>query len=262
VSERDERTLNTVERVLSDPGFGDDTGASDPALDAALLAWQREDGPHGPVLAALLTARVLVPIVALLAEAEADGREKSTDMAVVTLRGADGRVALPAFSSLARLSAWHPEARPLPIAAPRAAQAALFENADLLVLDPAGPVPFVVAGRALRALADGRVPAPPAADPEVAAALRVRLSAQWQIVAAALVPGDEFAGPDAVLAVAVDATRCPDPGPLARRLSADLAADPVLQDRLDRGLDLAIVPLTALPRGHLLLDNRLGPSGC
>jgi type III secretion system (T3SS) SseB-like protein len=254
--------LNSVERVLTDPGFGNDTGAPDAALNSALLAWQREDGPPGPVLAALLTARVLVPIVAILAEAEADGREKSTDMAVVTLRGADGRVALPAFSSLDRLTSWHAQARPLPITAPRAAQAALFENADVLVLDPAGPVPFVVTGRALRALADGRVPQPPAEDPEVAAALRVRLRARPEIVAAALVPGDELSGPDAVLALAIDPTRCPDPGPLAHQLSAELAADPVLRDRLDRGLDLAIVPPTALPTGRLLLDNLLGSSGC
>jgi hypothetical protein len=251
-----------VERTLSAPGFGDDTGAPDSALDAALLAWQREDGPPDLVLAALLTARVLVPIVAILAEREADGRKKSTDMAVVTLRGADGRVALPAFGSLGRLSGWHPDARPLPITAVRAAQAALLESADLLVLDPGGPVPFVVTGRALRALADGRVPRPPAEDPEVAAVLRERLRAESEIAAAALVPADEFSGPDAVLAVAVDAARCPDPGPLARRLSADLAADPVLRDRLDRGLDVAIVPATALPRGRLLLDNRPDHPGC
>jgi hypothetical protein len=137
-SERDKRTTNTVERVLSDPGFGDDPGAPDSGLDSALLTWQRDDGPPGPVLTALLTARVLVPIVAMLAEREADGREKTTDMAVVTLRGTDGRVALPAFSSLDRLASWHPQARPLPITAPRAAQAALFENADLLRGGPCG----------------------------------------------------------------------------------------------------------------------------
>jgi hypothetical protein len=254
--------MNTVERVLSDPGFGGDAGAADAALDAALLAWQRADGPPEPVLAALLTARVLVPIVAILAEQEADGREKQSDMAVVTLRGADGRVALPAFCSVDRLASWHEQARPLPITAPRAAQAALFENADLLVIDPAGPVPFVVTGRALRALAEGRVPVPPAADPEVAAVLRERLRAEGEIAAAALVPSQEVGGPDAVLALAVDGSRCPDPAPLARRLSADLAADPVLRDRLDRGLDLAIVPADALPKGRLLFDNRPELPGC
>jgi hypothetical protein len=251
-----------MERVLSDPGFGDDAGAADSGLECALSAWQLHDGPPGPVLTALLAARVMVPIVAMLAEREADGREKTTDMAVVTLRGTDGRVALPAFSSLDRLVSWHPQARPLPITAPRAAQAALFENADLLLLDPAGPVPFMVAGRALRALADCRVPVPPAEDPEVAAVLRERLSVEDEIAAAALVGGDQLWGPDAVLALAVDARRCPDPGPLARRLSADLAADPVLRDRLDRGLDLAVVPATALPKGRLLFDNRPGAPGC
>jgi hypothetical protein len=92
--------------------------------------------------------------------------------------------------------------------------------------------------------------------------LRERLSAEDEIAAAALVCGDELSGPDVVLALAVDVTRCPDPGPLARRLSADLAADPVLRDRLDRGLDLAVVPAVALPKGRLLLDNRPGAPGC
>jgi hypothetical protein len=248
--------------MLSDPGFGDDAGAPDPGLDAALAAWQRTDGPAEPVLTALLTARVLVPIVAILAEAEADGREKSTDMAVITLNGADGRVALPAFGSLDRMAAWYPQARPLPITAVRAAQAALFENADLLVLDPAGPVSFVVTGGALRALAEARVPVPAAQDPEVLAVLRARLSAEAQIAAAVLVPGAAGSDADAVLAVAVDAGRCPDPGPLARRLSVDLAADPVLRDRLGRGLDLAVVPAAALPAGTLLVDNRSRHVGC
>jgi hypothetical protein len=251
-----------VQRILSDPGFGDDAGTADPALDAALAAWQREQGPAESVLTALLTARVLVPIVAILAEAEADGREKSTDMAVITLNGADGRVALPAFGSLDRMSAWYPQARPLPITAVRAAQAALFENADLLVLDPAGPVPFLVTGGALRALAQGRVPVPVAEDPEVLAVLRARLSLEAGIAAAALIPGAEGSDADAVLAVALDAARCRDPGPLARRLSVDLAADPVLRDRLGRGLDLAVVPAAALPAGPLLLDNRARRAGC
>jgi hypothetical protein len=251
-----------VERVLSDPGFADDTGAPDRALDAALLAWQRADGPPGPVLDALLAARLMVPIVAILADADADGREKRTDMAVVTLRGEDGRVALPAFTSLDRLVGWHSEARPLPITAPRAAQAALFENAELLVLDPAGPVTFVVAGRALRALADGRVPVPPADDPEVIAVLRARVGAEAGIMAAALFANDDPAGRDAVLAVALDPVRCPDPAPPARRLAEALAADEVLRDRLDRGLDLAVVPATSLPAGSLLLDNRPDPTDC
>lgn len=249
-------------RVLSDPGFPDDVGGADAALDAVLARWSAA-GPAEPVLTALLDARVLVPIVAILsARDDASGAEKATDMAVVTLRGDDGRVALPAFTSIERLSGWHPEARPLPITAVRAAQAALFENADLLVLDPAGPVPFLVEGRALRALAEGRVPVPPVQDPEVAAAVRARLATEPAVAAAVLVGCADPSGPDVTLALVLDVTRCPDPAACLHALSADLAADPVLRDRLSRGLDLALVPEAALPGGVLLVGEPRGAADC
>jgi hypothetical protein len=189
--------------------------------------------------------------VAILDELDEHGAEKSTDMAVITLQGPDGRIALPAFGSLATLAAWHAEARPLPITAARAAQAALFENADLLVLDPAGPVTFVVEGPALRALAEGRVPVPPATDPDVHAALVGALDPVTELAAAVLIPGGET---DAILALVLrdeaDAQR------VATRLGAALAEHPVLRDRLDRGLDLAVLPAgNRLPTGVVLLDR-------
>ena len=53
-------------------------------------------------MAALAGSRVLVPVVAVLGEVEHDAagltRDKDSDMAAVLLRGADGRLALLAFS--------------------------------------------------------------------------------------------------------------------------------------------------------------------
>lgn len=239
-----------MQRVLSDPGFDGDDGSAQPALTAALAAW-RDTGDPAPVHEALRSARVMVPIVAIATELEASGAEKATDMAVITLRGPDGRVALPAFGSLAGLTAWHSEARPLPITAARAAEAALFENADLLVLDPAGPVTFVVEGPALRALAEGRALLPPAADPEVHAALAAAVAPVDELAAAVLIPGGET---DAILALVLyddeDAQR------VATLLGAALAEHPVLRARLVRGLDLAVLPPgERLPGGVVLLDR-------
>jgi hypothetical protein len=244
-----------MQRVLSDPGFPDDDGSAPPALTAALQAW-RAGGDPTPVREALLSARVLVPVVAIAGELDESGAEKSTDMAVITLRGEDGRTALPAFGSLATLADWHAEARPLPIPAVRAAQAALFENADLLVLDPAGPVTFLVEGPALRALAEGRLPVPAGQDAAVQAALATALAPVGEVTAAVLVPGGET---DAILALVlgegVDAER------IARRLGAALAEHPVLRDRLERGLDLAVLPAGGrLPGGVVLLDRGAGPA--
>jgi hypothetical protein len=244
-----------VQRVLSDPGFDGDDGSAQPALTAALASWA-DSGDPGPVHAALLSARVMVPVVAIATDLGADGAEKSTDMAVITLRGPDGRVALPAFGSLATLTAWHAEARPLPITAARAAEAALFESADLLVLDPAGPVTFVVDGPALRALAEGRAPLPPAADPEVHAALAGALAPVAEVAAAVLIPGGAT---DAILALVLYDEQAAQR--VATRVGASLAEHPVLRARLDRGLDLAVLPVGGrLPAGVVLLD-RGSPAG-
>jgi hypothetical protein len=244
-----------VQRVLSDPGFGDDTGAAHPGLTAALRAWAGTGVDEVP--AALLTGRVLVPIVAIHTASEppatfampagAVSGEKSTDMAVVTIRGHDGRVALPAFTSTDALTAWHPEARPLPITGARACEAALFEDADLLVLDPAGPVTYLVAGPTLRALAAGRLPVPVHADPEVAEALREHLRDVPGLAAAVLLPDASVADSDGVLALLPTSH---DPGFAPTDLAAALAGDPMLRDRLGRGLDLAVLPAGAtLPEG-------------
>jgi hypothetical protein len=239
-----------VQRVLSDPGFDGDDGSAQPALTAALEAW-RATGDADAVREALLSVRVMVPVVAIATELDEAGAEKSTDMAVITLQGPDGRTALPAFGSLARLTAWHAEARPLPITAVRAAQAALFENADLLVLDPAGPVTFAVDGPALRALAEGRIPLPPLHDPEVHAALSAVLSPMTELAAAVLLPAPDT---DAILALVVRDGA--DAEAAARRAGATLAGHPVLRDRLDRGLDLAVLPAGGgLPGGVVLLDR-------
>ena len=65
--------------------------------------------------------------------------EKQTDMAAVTLVAPDGTRALPVFSSMAAITAWDPQARPVPVTAARAAQAAVSERCDVMVVDVAGP---------------------------------------------------------------------------------------------------------------------------
>jgi hypothetical protein len=76
-------------------------------------------------------------------------------MAAVLMRGRDGRTALLAFTSTETLERWNREARPVPVPAGTAAEAAVADEASALVLDVAGPVMFVVEGDDLRALASG-----------------------------------------------------------------------------------------------------------
>ncbi len=129
-------------------------------MTAALEAFDaRPEALHRETLAVLQDARLLVPVVAVLGEAEVgeDGlaRDKTSDMATVLMRGPGGRTALLAFTSLAAMRAWRPDARPVPVAVPAAAEAARHDGADTLLLDVAGPVRFVVQDDDLQALAEG-----------------------------------------------------------------------------------------------------------
>jgi hypothetical protein len=224
------------DKHIPDPGFAGDDGSADPALSAALAAWAA-GGPAGPVYSALVTGRVLVPVVAMAVSVDATGADKETDMMLVTIRGEDGRTALPAFTSLSALVQWHPEARPVPVAATTACLSTVAEAQELLVLDPAGPVTFPVEGPALRALAQGRVPVPPLDDPAVAEAVDAVVTARAEVARHRLAPADRA---DAVLVFAVHAGA--DPTQVAQALAADLAAHPILRERLDRGLELAYLP--------------------
>jgi len=165
-------------RELTGTGFDDDTGAADPALVAAL----EHPGDEPALMAAVAPARLLVPIVAEPVSVEEVGglvAEKQTDMAAVTLVAPDGQRALPVFTSLQTLQAWDPQARPVPVTASRAAQAAVSERCDVMVLDVAGPRTVVLRPSMVWALAQQRdwVPAheDPAGQPEGRGVLAVTL---------------------------------------------------------------------------------------
>lgn len=145
-------------RIL-ESSFPDDTGAVDPALAAALTAYGEGTGDFAAVVMALQGSRLLVPVVAVLGETETDERglthDKSSDMAAVLLTGADGRLALLAFTGSESLARWDPQARPVPVPARTAAVSAVQEEAAALVIDVAGPTTFVLEGEELVAFASG-----------------------------------------------------------------------------------------------------------
>ena len=146
-------------RTIPDPGFADDTGAGDPALRDVLAAHDDGVAPSGAVLEVLQDARLLVPVVAVLGEVEHDeqglAHDKSSDMAAVLVRAADGSTGLLAFTSLETMARWDPQARPVPVPAATAATAAIQDGAEALLVDLAGPASYVVDGADLTRLAAG-----------------------------------------------------------------------------------------------------------
>ncbi|MFB7163357.1 SseB family protein [Streptomyces sp. NPDC056242] len=232
---------------IPDPGFSGDDGSADPRLSAALAAWAADRTAHGPVLAALKEARLLVPVVAVLGEVEEDEnglrREKTSDMAVPTLKAGD-RKALPAFTSTAALALWDPEARPVAVPLHQALQAAAHEQADTVVIDLAGPVAYELSGAALRAANEGRTTADPLADPAVTEAIRAAVAAEPGVLRAHLGPGSA----DGILALVLDPSAAP--AETARAVAGRIAADETLRARLVRGLDLALLPAGTTPPGE------------
>lgn len=115
------------------PAAPDDDGRVDPALEPVLATGTPEE-----VGVALLSARLLVPVVAMRSDGDAD-------MAVPALVNESGRRALPVFSSYDALRAWRADARPVPMSGARVMAGARAEGYDGVVLDVAGPHPFTFA---------------------------------------------------------------------------------------------------------------------
>ncbi len=128
--------------------FDKDDGSADAKVMAALTELQAGRGSEVEVHKAMSSARVFVAVVAQLGE-EAMGdhgfaADKEADMALVKIKAPDGRMALPIFTTVERLQAWHKEARPVAVFAPRAALSAVSEDCQLLVLDPGSEFTFVL----------------------------------------------------------------------------------------------------------------------
>lgn len=218
--------------------FADDDGAADPALIAALENWAATPSSSAnpvDVVAALAGARVLVPVLP-------PGPDRST--ATVALSAPDGRTALPVFTQVSALTAWHPDARPVPVPAAQAATAALAEGWELLVVDPAGPVTVVVPGPAVRALAAGTVWEPAvvggAVRAEIAAAVR-RAAAIGDVRSVAVLPGGS-AEVAVVLGVRAGLARTTLDG-LLDAVGRRLAAEPVVATDVD-SLEIRVVSVS------------------
>jgi hypothetical protein len=227
-------------RTLTGQPFTGDDGQAEPGLLAALTGWR--DAADRAALTGVVRAwaptRVLVPIVAVLGDgedvrsaAELGQGDKSADMALITLTGRDGRRILPAFSSTAALATWNAAARPVPVEAARAAQAAVLEGCDLIAIDPAGPIDCLLPRPAVWAVAQGRDWLPPAEDPELLAAV-ARIAAAVPGVVAHRCEPEGLAGLEVVLGLpaGLDAAAVQQ---VTGRVSQLLAADDLVAERAE-----------------------------
>ncbi|WP_367889421.1 SseB family protein [Humibacter ginsenosidimutans] len=174
-----------------------DDGSADPALLAALIAFDAGHGSQRAVLEAFRAARLLVPLLAHAGELgeAADGHlvDKTQELSIATVGAPDGRAVLPAFTSVATLSAWNSKARPVPAAGPRVALAAASEETQLIVIDPTSLTEFVLRRPMVTALATGADWCEPWSDAEVVGAFRASIAEETAVAGIELRAGDPHA---------------------------------------------------------------------
>jgi len=194
--------------------FRDDDGSADPRAATALAAFGAGLGSEHAALTALASSRLLVPVVAVLAAADAPGEaerpegaqdppgagparadrgDRGSEMSLPTLIGRDGRPAIPVFTCLDALARWDARARPVPAQAGQVWRAAV-DGSCAVVVDIAGPVPLAVDGARLAALADGRPVPRPYEDPDVLGAVRAVAAGQPAIAGWHVADGGPAAG--------------------------------------------------------------------
>jgi SseB protein N-terminal domain len=220
--------------------FSDDDGSAPPDVAAALAAYAGGQGTEHAALAALASTRLLVPVVAIAGERLPGAGEKDSEMALPTLVGQDGRTAIIAFTSLASLSRWREDARPVPAEASRVWTAAVAEAAAV-VIDVAGPVPLAIEGARLAALATGQPVPLPHEDPDIAAQVVAVITGEPAFTGARLLPAAGQAELRVELRLA-PAAAGPDAQAAIERAAARLSA--ALAHRLRAGIEL-----TAAARG-------------
>ena len=219
----------------ADPRFRDDHGDADKRVAAALAAYADGAGGEHAVLSALASSRLLVPVLAAVsvpAVTGADEGDKRSEMAIPSLVGHDGRLALLAFTGTDSLRRWQPAARPVPVPARRVFEAAAAES-SAVVVDVAGPVPLTIEGARLAALAAGGEAPDLHEDPDV-----------WAVVAAAagsVAPGIRIrlGPPSAGAAVTLELAPPPGSGGQVGASVAAEVADAVyarLGDRMRPGI--------------------------
>lgn len=253
-------------KTVPDSGFSSDDGSADPEVTQAVGAYAAGRLGKSELVEALTNRRLLVAVIATVLGKEEAGEprawvdsrtgrgfqlEKATDVMLITIKATDGRVALPAFTSLDALSRWQPGVRPVPASTRRVCAGAVSEGADLVVIDPAGPATVELSGAVLWALAEGRAMLPLAEDPAVIKAIRAASEEMARAFSGTfLEPG---ADERTALVIQLVARAGVDPAEVrdaAAQLASRLAADPIMRSRVDGGVQIAVVkaPPPAAPR--------------
>lgn len=176
-------------REFSQNGWSQDDGSTPKILQEALA----DELNKQQLFEALAQSRLLIPLLAELGESgigvHGQTVDKSADLAIVAVSTPDGKTAIPAFSSVAEMTAWNATARPVPVEVPKLALAAVGEGHSRVVLNPAGRA-IGIRRPALAALAQGFDWTPPHLSTKVFELVSFATDSQPQIRSARLFDAD------------------------------------------------------------------------
>lgn len=235
-------------RSFEPNAFAADDGSTPVAYAGALAAFRAlpEDAAerataHTAVVDAVRTSRFLIPLVAEAGDEglNADGLrvDKTQELAVVHVEGPDGQTVLPIFSSVATMTAWRADARPVPADGLRAAASALLDSCDGVVIDATSDTEIVLRRPTLRAIAAQQPWTPPHADPQVEEQVGRAVSGDPRISAFTLATGDAQAsgfGHDLVIQLGLEpGLSSQDFTQLLADFSARLGESQTLTERVD-----------------------------
>ncbi|MBB1496299.1 SseB family protein [Propioniciclava sp. MC1595] len=147
-------------KTLGQPNaaFAGDHGHPDPELRSILATAYDGGTNYHRAIAALCTARLLLPIVAAGDEGEPGSGpdpDRHAEMAAVLVRSDSGATAVPVFTGIDSLNAWKPDARPVPCTLDDVAATAVETKSAAVVIDLPGPHPLVIEAGVIDELAQG-----------------------------------------------------------------------------------------------------------
>lgn len=151
----------------------DDGPTNDALLEALAEVDDDAIGPaRGRMYAALLDARLIVPVAGDEPAIREDGGDLDLDIPILT--AADGRSALPVFSDEEALTRFEPDGTPFVVIEGRTLFRLLAADApDLVLLNAAGPIGLELEEREIAALGRGQVPPAQAGDGPGGTQLRI-----------------------------------------------------------------------------------------
>jgi SseB protein N-terminal domain len=137
--------------------YAGDKGEPDPQLRTLLAASGDSRDDYLRAVAALCTARFLLPIVALGDDGgTGPDPDRHAELQAALLTTPDGNSGLPVFTGLDALVAWKPGARPVPCRLDEVAATAVEVGAVAVLVDVAGPATLVIEAGLVAELAGGR----------------------------------------------------------------------------------------------------------